>query len=74
MKFYGIEESVCAWRQIIVEVLNKECSEVFKDGVIRYYFEVDMNEEDLDFLQKNYWYEKQVGQDLPWNWRIAFQE
>jgi len=74
MKFYGVKEAMVSWSEILVEVMNKECGEVQYDGLVRHYFEVEMNEEELEFLQKNYWYEVQVGQELPWNHRVTFEK
>lgn len=72
MKFYGAEQALVAWKEILINVLYKECGQVEPDCPVRHYFEVELNEEELQFLQKNYWYEVQVGQDLPWNQRISF--
>jgi hypothetical protein len=74
MKFYGVQKAMIDWREILVDVLNKECNEVVQVDDIRYCFEVEMQEEDIQFLMKHYWYEKQVGQDMPWNWRVAFEK
>lgn len=70
MKFYGNKVAVEAWEQIIANVFNKECTEIVEEEN-QYYFEAEMTEEDMEFVEKHYMYVVQIGQELQWKNRIT---
>ena len=69
--FYGTEESLRGWIDIIEQDLDKVCGSIEdEDGRLK--FDVELTDEDRDYLQENYWNMTQDGSDMPWNWRIAY--
>ena len=85
MKFYGTESCIKSWKKIVETDLKKECSETTlepihidhndtKKSIYRAWFNVDMTKEDRDYLQENYWYVKEEGNNMNWNMRVGFTD
>jgi len=74
VSFYGTEESMRSWRDIVSRVTGKRCGDVYfiKDkALVRHAFTAYIDEDDCKQLM-NYWYEVEEGQDMPWNFRVSF--
>lgn len=72
MKFFGTQNALEGWSQIIETRLGRECSAIVEEDD-RLHFVADLSDDDLNVLQNEFWYEKADDSDMPWNWRIAFQ-
>ena len=74
MKFYGTEDSIRSWKEIVENCTGRECSAVTEVEEVegRFQFSADLTEDDRNVLHDEYWYEVAEGHDLPWNYRITF--
>ena len=71
MRFFGAEESLESWKEIIKTRLKGDCSEIVSVDD-RCQFDVVLTKEEVDVLYNEYWYEKADRAEFPWNWRITF--
>ena len=71
MTFYGTLSSLVGWKKILEKEFGKIGTEII-DVDNRLQFDVDITKPERDLLQENYWYAVEEGQDMPWNWRIAW--
>ena len=71
MTFYGTLSSLVGWKKILEKEFGKIGTEII-DVDNRLQFDVDITKPERDLLQLNYWYAVEEGQDMPWNWRIAW--
>ena len=71
--FFGSKDSLSSWKKIVAKVTMKKCERILKMDDISYKFSAHINEEDCVKLM-DYWYEKEDGSDVPWNWRVSFKK
>lgn len=73
-KFYGTEESIKKWKDVVSGVGGKDCSKVAVTGktIKRHTFSVTLDEAVIKTLMKFHWY-KDSGNGMPWNHCIVFE-
>jgi len=70
MKFYGTKNALNSWSVIVTEITGKPVSEI-QSTDNRFWVDTPLDASDREALM-TIWYEKEIGQDMPWNWRIVF--
>lgn len=65
--FYGTEESLSEWAEIVERETDKVCGEI-QEMEDRYCFHVDLSLDDRMFLHTNFWTKEH------WNTKITYHE
>ena len=82
-RFYGIQTSLTRWREIVIEVTGKKCSDLVPAparSIISHQFDVELNSEDQEKLMQFWRAETGIpdavdaqGRPFLWNSCVAFE-
>jgi hypothetical protein len=77
VQFFGLQESMKSWREIVITTTNKPCEPIAlnrdKYLIDNYSFIAHIDESDCDKLMAH-WYVTESGHKWAWNCRVSFDK